>query len=77
MARKQRRASSGAPGFTNKATLNQAPLNPLGVSQGGKNPLFLDVTAARDYHEQNSEWRQFWRNAEQVQRFGKTVRPRT
>jgi hypothetical protein len=72
--RKQQRASSGAPGIKNG--MGGPSLNPIGLSRGGQNPLFIDITVARDYYEQNSEWRQWHADADAQARWAAPVQPR-
>ncbi|PWL23073.1 MAG: hypothetical protein DCO99_03570 [Synechococcus sp. XM-24] len=57
MARRKPKNNSGAPAI--KPGMGGNPVNPLGLSKGGANPLFLDVTVARDYYAENSEWKRW------------------
>ena len=75
MARKTRRASSGAPGIVNGPGIGPA-LNPLGLSQGGANPLFLDITVAADYYRNNSAWRKWHADAGAQALWSAPVQPR-
>ena len=75
MARKSRRSSSGAPGIVNGPGIGPS-LNPLGLSQGGANPLFLDITVAADYYRENSEWKRWHANAEAQALWAQPVQPR-
>ena len=74
MARKTRRASSGAPGISNG--MGGPALNPLGLSQGGANPLFLDIEVAADYYRENSEWKRWHSNADAQAQWAQPVQPR-
>ena len=75
MARKTRRASSGAPGISNGPGIGPA-LNPLGLSQGGANPLFLDIEVAADYYRENSEWKRWYSNADAQAQWAQPVQRR-
>jgi hypothetical protein len=75
MARKQARASSGAPGLRNGPGIGPS-LNPLGLSQGGQNPLFLDITVAADYYRNNSAWKRWHADADAQALWSAPVQPR-
>ena len=77
MARRkqQRSSSSGAPGIKNGPGIGPA-LNPLGLSQGGANPLFLDIEVAADYYRENSEWKRWHSNADAQAQWAQPVQPR-
>jgi hypothetical protein len=68
MARRQRQASSGAPGIKTGGTIGPA-LNPLTIKGG-----YIDGTvAAADYV---SPWKAFWQDKKAVVTFSRPVRSR-
>ena len=75
MARKQRRASSGAPGIQNGPGIGPA-LNPIGLSNSGPGQRYLDPQVAFEVERKNTAWNRFWDDEKAVARFSRPVQPR-
>jgi hypothetical protein len=73
MARKQARASSGAPGIVNGMGKS---LSPLAIAQQSPLGLFVDIEVARKAYEEGSAWRKWNADPEAQARWAAPVKPR-